>query len=71
MLNVDFFRLAGDANGDRKVNSTDLSIVNASLGKSTGQTGFNVNADLNVDGRVNNTDKSIVTTNSGHTLPPP
>src|SRR5207248_386682 len=52
VLNVDFFRLAGDANGDKKVNSSDLTIVNNAFGKSSGQAGFNANADLNVDGKV-------------------
>jgi len=69
VLNIDFFRLAGDANGDRKVNASDLTIVNNAFGKSTGQAGFNVNADLNVDGKVDNKDKTIVTQNTGHTLP--
>ena len=68
VLTINFFRLAGDANGDRKVNATDLSIVNAALNTSSGQTGFNANADLNVDGKVDSKDKKIVTDNTGHTV---
>ncbi len=68
VLNVDFFKLAGDANGDRKVNATDLTIVNNAMNTSVGQAKFNANADLNVDGKVNSKDKSIVTDNQGHTL---
>jgi subtilisin-like proprotein convertase family protein len=69
--NIDFFRLAGDANGDRKVNASDLTIVNNALGTTSGQTGFNANADLNVDGKVDSKDKAIVNKNQGHTLSPP
>jgi len=71
VLNVDFFKLAGDVNGDRKVNASDLTIVNNALNTSVGQSGFNSNADVNFDGKVNSKDKSIVTKNQGHTLPPP
>jgi hypothetical protein len=51
VLNVDFFKLAGDVNGDRKVNATDLTIVNNAMNTVSGQAGFNSNADVNANGR--------------------
>jgi hypothetical protein len=51
-----FYRLLGDANGDRVVNATDQSIVQAAQGK----TGANLNADVNGDGVVNSTDRDLV-----------
>lgn len=51
--NADFtIRLVGDVNGDGAVNCDDLAIIKASLGKRTGQAGFDARADLNKDGVV-------------------
>jgi Dockerin type I domain len=50
----------GDVNGDGLVNCEDVSIVESSFGKSTGQVGFNSAADLNNDGTVNILDLFIV-----------
>jgi virginiamycin B lyase len=50
----------GDLNGDGRVNCTDLAIVKASLGKRTGQLGFDPRADVNRDGVVDVRDLSVV-----------
>jgi hypothetical protein len=50
----------GDVNGDTVVNCTDMSIVKASFGKSTGQPGFDPRADVNGDGIVNILDLAFV-----------
>ncbi len=47
-----FYRLMGDTNGDRVVNSADYIAV----AKKNGVSGFNLDEDLNGDGTVNNTD---------------
>jgi len=49
-----FYRLLGDTNGDRQVNSTDRNNVRARLG----QTGT-LDADVNGDGVVNSTDRNL------------
>lgn len=53
-------RLAGDANGDGAINCADLSLVRASLGKRTGQAGFDPRADVNGDGVVDARDLNFV-----------
>lgn len=47
-----FYRLLGDTNGDRTVDSVDYSNVS----RRNGAMGFNLDEDLNGDGRVNLTD---------------
>jgi len=54
-------RLTGDLNNDGAVSCADVAIVKASLGKSTGQPGFNPVADVNGDGIVNIKDLAYVT----------
>jgi len=59
--NADFtIKLAGDANGDSTVDCADLAIVKASIGKRTGQTGFDARADLTGDGLVDARDLAYV-----------
>jgi hypothetical protein len=59
--NADFtIKLAGDANGDSVVDCADLAIVKASVGKRTGQTGFDARADLTGDGLVDARDLAYV-----------
>ena len=50
----------GDLNLDGAVNCADMAIVKASLGKSTGQAGFDPRADVVVDGRVDVRDLAFV-----------
>jgi hypothetical protein len=47
------------------VDITDYTLLSASFGKTTGQTGFNQNADFNTDGVVDISDYSILSTNFG------
>jgi len=47
-------------NGDGVVNCADLAIVQTSVGKRTGQAGFDPRADLNGDGIVNLVDLTTV-----------
>ncbi|ELX10130.1 hypothetical protein containing type I dockerin domain [Janthinobacterium sp. HH01] len=59
--NADFtIRLVGDVNADGALNCDDYAIVKASLGKRTGQAGFDVRADLNKDGLVDARDLAVV-----------
>lgn len=59
--NADFtIKLAGDANGDGAVDCADLAIVKASVGKRTGQAGFDARADLTGDGLVDARDLTYV-----------
>ncbi|MQA41596.1 hypothetical protein GEV02_25955 [Rugamonas sp. FT29W] len=53
-------RLVGDINADGTINCDDYAIVKASLGKRTGQAGFDARADLNKDGVVDARDLSVV-----------
>ena len=59
-----FYRLLGDTNGDRVVNSLDRQAVNAAFG----QTGVNLNADVNGDGMVNRKDRKLVDGQIGRRL---
>ena len=52
--------LPGDVNGDLTVNCSDLAIVKAAYGKSSGQVGFDLRADVNSDGVVNIVDLASV-----------
>jgi hypothetical protein len=51
---------SGDVNGDGEVNCKDLQLVKASMGKKTGQPGFDPEADVNLDGVVDVKDLAIV-----------
>jgi hypothetical protein len=53
-------RLTGDVDGSGVVDCADLAIVKASMGKSTGQPGFDARADVNNDGVVNVRDLAYV-----------
>jgi hypothetical protein len=53
-------RIAADVNGDGKIDCGDIAIVKASLGKRTGQTGFDSRADVNSDGVVDVRDLAAV-----------
>jgi hypothetical protein len=60
--------LAGDFNGDRKVDSTDFVIFLAAYGFSTGQPAYNSACDLNHDGIVNYADFVIFLANYGKSI---
>lgn len=52
--------LVGDVNGDGTVNETDLDLMADAFGKSSGDTGYDVDADLNVDGVVDVKDLAMM-----------
>ena len=59
-----FYRLFGDANGDRVVNSADLDAIAAAYGT----TGTNLDADVNGDGVVNSQDRNAARKQQGTQL---
>ena len=61
----------GDVNADGRVNCTDLAVIKASIGKQSGQLGFNPRADVNADGVVDVRDLAFVSRllPSGSTCP--
>jgi parallel beta-helix repeat protein len=59
-----FYRLLGDANGDRTVNWIDRTNVN----RAQGRRGANLMSDVNGDGIVNSTDRDIVRRQLGRSL---
>jgi hypothetical protein len=52
--------MAADVNGDLRIDCSDVAVVKASLGKKTGQLGFDPRADVNKDGVVDIRDLSAV-----------
>lgn len=54
-------QLTGDVDGNGVVNCTDLAIVRAAMGRSSGQPGFDARADVNGDGVINVRDLAYVT----------
>jgi hypothetical protein len=56
LIFLGFFRLLGDVNGDKVVDSKDTALVTANLNKD----GTNQPGDTNGDGKVNATDVSYV-----------
>ena len=61
-----FYRLLGDANGDRQVNLTDANFILANYGKS----GLLLEADANGDGLVNSLDRGLALRQFGFFLSP-
>jgi hypothetical protein len=59
-----FYRLFGDANGDRSVDSLDVNLILANYAHQ----GTLQNADVNGDGIVNNTDRNYAQQMKGHKL---
>ncbi len=57
-----FYRLLGDVNGDRKVDSADSSLVTSSFGTT------NAERDVNGDGTVNSNDRTLVLRSVGRKL---
>jgi len=64
-------RLAGDVNGDKKVDVVDAAGVSAHWypGPPMGPLGYDLNYDINGDGEVNILDSSIISANWGRTYP--
>lgn len=59
--------LSGDLNQDNVINNSDLQIVQASFGSSSGSKNWNPAADLNADGVINSVDLSIINKNMNKT----
>jgi hypothetical protein len=59
--------MLGDINGDRKIDSTDISIIEALYGSVPGESGWNVYADLDRSSRVDYWDIFKVSRNFGKT----
>lgn len=59
--NADFtIKLGADLNGDNAIDCTDIAIVKASMGKRTGQAGFDARADVDKNGVVDARDLAYV-----------
>jgi hypothetical protein len=61
--------IAGDANGDRKINVLDLIAIAITLGTHAGGPNWNSNADINSDGRINVLDLIACATHLGQHWP--
>jgi lysophospholipase L1-like esterase len=59
--------LAGDVNGDKRVDGGDLILLALSFGSQRGETAYNEDADLNHDGLVDGQDLAILAANFGRT----
>jgi hypothetical protein len=57
--------LAGDVNGDRQVDSSDVASIRSLLGVKQGQPGYNLAADVNRDGQINAADLRLARLNLG------
>lgn len=57
--------LAGDANGDFRVDATDLQVIARRMGKSFGQQGYSREADSNADGVITDSDARLARSNMG------
>ncbi len=57
--------LAGDANGDRSANATDLTVIKNIYGSKAGDGKYQVAADSNLDGLISSFDLSPALTNQG------
>ena len=62
------FYLPGDANGDGKVDKTDLQLVKQNSGTRSSSSNYNFNADVNRDGRVGKIDIAYTLQNQGASL---
>jgi uncharacterized protein (DUF2141 family) len=61
--------IPGDLNGDFKVNSTDLALLQKAYGSKPGDSNWNPNADINGDGRVSLQDLVILANHYGQHYP--
>ncbi len=67
-FNFRFDVLPGDANGDRRVNGTDLTVFSAAFNSQAGQSNYQPRADWNADGRVNGQDLAVFSSNFNRQL---
>jgi hypothetical protein len=58
--------IAGDVNGDGKVNMQDIILVLGAFGSYPGHARWDPSCDLNADLKVNMADLTIVLSNFGH-----
>ncbi|HEY0369392.1 MAG TPA: dockerin type I domain-containing protein, partial [Chthoniobacterales bacterium] len=66
-LSVPLSLLVGDANGDRVVNSADVTQMRNRSGQNAN--GLNFRSDFNVDGFINSADATAVRSLSGNSVP--
>ena len=59
------FYLPGDANGDLKVDKTDLAAIKSLMGVKVGDTKYSFNADSNRNGIIDNADMKLSQGNQG------
>lgn len=59
------FYLAGDANGDLKVQKADVDLIKGAIGSKTGDAKYNFNIDSNRDGVIDNSDLKLAQQNLG------
>ena len=59
------FYLPGDANGDLKVDKTDLTAIKSKIGAKVGAANYDFNADSNRDGQIDNADVKLAQSNQG------
>ncbi len=59
------FYLPGDANGDGKVDKTDIATVKSEMGSRANSSKYNFNADVNRDGRIGKIDLAYTMQNQG------
>lgn len=59
------FYLPGDANGDLKVQKSDVDLIKGAIGSKTGDSKYNFNTDSNRDGVIDNTDLKYAQQNLG------
>ena len=59
------FYLPGDANGDLKVDKSDIAAIKSSIGAKTGAANYNFNADSDRDGTITQSDVKLAQQNLG------
>ena len=68
-LNVIYGSCTGDVNNDKRIDLSDVLIVNSEKGYGVGNSGYNPNADVNQDGIISLSDVLIVNNKRGQICP--
>jgi hypothetical protein len=68
-ITIPMIVLAGDTDGDTRVNIVDTNQTKSFSGQTTNLTNFRT--DVNIDGRINIADVNFVKNHSGHSVAPP